>query len=248
MRKRINVAATLGLLLGVCCKVCDAIEGTSAIWGQMIEDDADNAADDPNAIMSCFHGIGMKTCTYDEDESAYTEDEFDLGGAFPDFSWESFFPGDTLYCLECCSSRRLTHSVNQLIALKCDLSNPRLTYNGRSKTMDIIKNIGWNFRFAKRSSAADAEITRCSLNRTDPTKYVVGYELTLQVEEHNDVVGFWRGVNECQAIAIETDDVAIIAANIFTEKIRLVISAAEDTLMPSMIISALALAMALLSL
>jgi hypothetical protein len=215
------------------------IEGTSAIWGQLIENDADNANPDMNAIMSCFHGIGMKTCTYDESQSRYSKDEMDLTGDFPDFSWDSYFTGDALYCLECCSNRRLSYEVDEVIALKCDLSNPRLTYNGRSKSMEIIKNTDWEFRFAKRSFAADDTLTRCALQRIDPNKYVIGYDLTLHVEEHDEIVGFWRGVNECTAVAIETDDTTIVATNIFTEKIRLVVSASWKLSQHGLILSAL---------
>lgn len=181
-------------------------------------------ADDLQSIMACYHGIGMTTCSYDESQSV-GEDVIDLSGVFADFSWETIFPGDKLYCMSCCSNRRLSYAFEETVAVTCDLSDPFATYNGRSKTLDLIRGSDWEFRFARRDTTIDAEIVRCDLQRTDPSLYVVGYTLRLWVEEHSQVVAYWRGVTKCEAEAIESADVPVVASNQFVEKIVLVVGA-----------------------
>mmetsp|Transcript_11915 Transcript_11915/g.19402 ORF Transcript_11915/g.19402 Transcript_11915/m.19402 type:complete len:265 (-) Transcript_11915:787-1581(-) len=200
------------------------LEATYQIWGQLIEKDK---AMERGAIMSCFFGIGMKTCTYEPDLVAQ-ENTFDLSGMDSDmvaapFNWQTMFPGNKLYCLECCSNTRLQHNVDETLKIKCSLEDPRANYNGRSKTFDIIRAADWEFRFARRQTSTDDTVITCEIIRSDRTKYMVGYEVTLWIEEYNSVISFWRGVSKCEAKAIESNDADIIGAKLFEERIRLVV-------------------------
>ncbi|GBG27008.1 Hypothetical Protein FCC1311_032312 [Hondaea fermentalgiana] len=178
--------------------------------------------DDVQGLLStCFSGINMTTCTYDDEASASD----DLSGIFADFSWGSVFSGEAAYCLTCCNNRRLDFSSGELIALQCDLSNPLATKSGKGIDSIKLNETDWEFRFARRSTVDDRAITRCALQRTNYSNMVSGYELTIYAQEYNNVVAFWRGVTGCNAVAIEVAPEAI--TNDFSERIILQVNAAN---------------------
>jgi len=203
-----------------------ALETTDEIWGQMAPiDDPDNL----NQIMSCFYGVGFTRCTFDEAAAlAASGDEVDLTGAFPDFSYDATYPADRAFCIQCCSNRRLAFEIDDTLVLRCDFTNDRDTRDSRSKNFQVISNYDWEFRFARRETSADDTIVRCPLERIDPTAYIVGYELTLNVLERSaSGFSFWRGVESCSATAIESSDSTVLGTKVFTEQIRLVGGSAD---------------------
>jgi hypothetical protein len=226
---------------------CEALQETSDLWGAMVDLQLPGK-DVEQRVMSCFMGLGMKTCTYDEVAaqsalgSGSGSDEFvDLSGQFDDFSMDVQFPGTELYCIECCNQRRLDWAVDQTVATKCDMTDPFATYNGRSMSLDTVRSTSWEFRFAVRTTTTDASVVTCPLKRTNPSLYVLGYKLTLWVQEYNQVIAYWRGVNRCEAVAVETNDTVMVASNVFREEIRMILTSSADRASPHLAAAATAL-------
>jgi hypothetical protein len=214
---------------------CEALQATSNLWGAMVDLQLPGK-DVDQRVMSCFMGLGMKTCTYDEAaaQSALgggggggSSGAFeDMSGQFDDFSTDVQFPGNELYCIQCCNQRRLDWAVDQTVAAKCDMTDPFQTYNGRSMSLDTVRSTSWEFRFAMRTTTTDASVVTCPLQRTDPSLYVLGYKLTLWVKEYNQVIAYWRGVNKCEAVAVETNNTVMVASNVFREEVRMILTSA----------------------
>jgi len=221
------------LLLGV----CDGFLSQYDIRGYMapltqfnIETNTmEPTADDLNLIMkSCFEGAGMDSCTYDDsgvidDLTGYSSNMVD----FP-FAWASEFPGSLKYCLQCCGNHRLSYYFDETFPLVCNLDSFVSSNVMRDLNNEYYPD--YEFRFARYETSSDTSVTRCALERTHREQgwELMGYNITIWVEEQNNIIGFWRGVRKCEALAFETNDTVIKAEKLFYENIRLLVN--DDTI------------------
>ena len=133
-----------------------------------------------------------------------------------------------VYCLQCCGSNP---DMMDVWDMYCPVDA------AWSSKLNSIQFIGAEFRMARMRTIIDTEHVKCPLKSTlctyddkgntlscdvvpgaPNTTYIVGYELTLNVNEYSEDFSYWRGVSSCSAVAMHRDT-PLQAGETFREKI-----------------------------
>jgi len=167
---------------------------------------------DLDQIMTCFQGIKGGVCTSNVHQNELVNYEV---SDFP-FLWDS--NGGGAFCLECCGNSRLEYQMEETYGVSCALDDQDVWQNH----VDKYSNNSFEFRFGRRRELSDDTVVRCDLERVHPSQYVVGYVLSLWVVEYGVAVGgYWRGVENCTAIAIESNS---LTSSVFQQNISLFVN------------------------
>jgi len=155
-------------------------------------------------LGTCFGGLGMFNCV--SEEQGYDPNSYNT----PYYNYINELKGQ-VYCTQCCGSDPdLIDEWN----MWCPVSAEWET------ALQSVVYIGAEFRFARKETLGDLEYVSCPLKSnactydpdTDETlecdvnyadiEYVIGYELDLRVQQHQENWKYWRGVSSCTATAI----------------------------------------------
>eukprot|EP01038_Epipyxis_sp_PR26KG_P010395 gene10395-13962_t len=170
-----------------------------------------------NVISStCFSGIGFTTCVpnkpADDDrysnELLYLQDLAAIRG--------------TNYCLQCCGAQPDRIDVWDLI---CTVDYA---------TVGVTNYFGYELRLATHKTATDTGYITCPLrrtackysssgktlscNRASADNYLVGYTLTITVQQYDANFQYWRGASYCEIETIEANS-SLKVGETFHEKI-----------------------------
>jgi hypothetical protein len=111
------------------------------------------------------------------------------------------------WCLQCCDSTRTDWDFKETFAMRCSIEknsddvpvDPPLYTNGIRSHSEIMNLYNYAFVFGRRETSTDTTLTRCVLNRHVKIPYLIGYNLTIGVQEYFQSGKYWRGVNYCYA-------------------------------------------------
>eukprot|EP00941_MAST-03F_sp_MAST-3F-sp1_P004019 g4019.t1 len=117
-------------------------------------------------------------------------------------------------CLECCDNTRTSYHFEETIVQVCnvegrensdvphtmiDFDIPTTGRKVQRANKERMNLFDYQFTFGKRSNSLDETLVSCKLNRYVKTPYLVGYNLTIGVQEYFSAGKWWRGVNWCYA-------------------------------------------------
>ena len=174
-----------------------------------------DAKEQAQILAKCFWGLGLTTCVAD-----YQDDDIILQRNHPFYNEINDNYGSA-YCLTCCGEHEERKDIWDL---SCDLD---------ISTAATSNLYGYELRLAAMQYDGDQSIVTCPLKRTACTyeddgvtligcavddTYLVGYTLTLEVQEFDKNFNFWTGIKSCSLVA-EESDTALGSGDLFRETI-----------------------------
>lgn len=163
-----------------------------------------NARETSQVLAKCFGGMNYPTCMPDFDSSGQ-----DPARHHPEYTAIADNYG-SVYCLSCCGTHQEQKDIWDLY---CDMD---------LSTAAAANKYAYELRLGANQFDGDETLVRCPLPRSACTyaddgitvvscniagdnTYLVGYKLTIVVQEYSQNLQFWRGVKSCSIEAMESD-------------------------------------------
>lgn len=118
------------------------------------------------------------------------------------------------WCLECCDSSRTSWLFQETFVQLCDAMGSGnddvpidvISFKSPSTGKTVMRSdkekmnlFDYTFAFGKRTNTIDDTLVTCKLNRYIKVPYLIGYNLTIGIQEYYAGGSYWRGVNWCYA-------------------------------------------------